>query len=221
MIKIEIKNRFTGTVIFEYSKENNTIKETVLEARKRGAYLQGAYLQGAYLRGADLREADLQGADLRGADLQGADLQGAYLRGAYLQGAYLQGAYLQGAYLRGADLREVDLRGADLQGADLQGAYLQGAYLRGAYLRGAEFAPIKEAAFFTGLYNYIVIPYIDENEKRIKMGCHDRSLKEWEDDFWNNPSEFPIDNSESSLFRLMAFETAKKWFEIVGNRNAK
>ena len=161
MIKIEIKNRFTGTVIFEYSKENNTIKETVLEARKRGAYLQGAYLQGAYLRGADLRAVDLRGANL------------------------------------------------------------QGAYLRGAHLRGAEFAPIKEAAFFTGLYNYIVIPYIDENEKRIKMGCHDRSLKEWEDDFWNNPSEFPNDNSESSLFRLMAFETAKKWFEIVGNRNAK
>ena len=27
MIKIEIKNRWTGSIIFEYSKENNTIKE--------------------------------------------------------------------------------------------------------------------------------------------------------------------------------------------------
>jgi hypothetical protein len=33
MIKIEIKNRFTGTVIFEYSKDNNTIAETVYEAK--------------------------------------------------------------------------------------------------------------------------------------------------------------------------------------------
>jgi len=34
MIKIEIKNRWTGSIIFEYSKENNTIKETLLEAVK-------------------------------------------------------------------------------------------------------------------------------------------------------------------------------------------
>ena len=32
MTKIEIKNRWTGSILFEYSKENNTIKETVIEA---------------------------------------------------------------------------------------------------------------------------------------------------------------------------------------------
>ena len=32
MIKIEIKNRFTGKILFEYSKENNTVKETLVEA---------------------------------------------------------------------------------------------------------------------------------------------------------------------------------------------
>lgn len=31
MIKIEIKNRFTGKIIFEYTKENNSIKETIKE----------------------------------------------------------------------------------------------------------------------------------------------------------------------------------------------
>ena len=30
MIKIEIKNRFTGSILFECSKENNTIKAVVL-----------------------------------------------------------------------------------------------------------------------------------------------------------------------------------------------
>ena len=29
MIKIEIKNRWTGSIIFEYSKENNTIKDKI------------------------------------------------------------------------------------------------------------------------------------------------------------------------------------------------
>ena len=151
-IKFQIKNRFTGNILFEFEKDDNTIKDTLLEAINRGA------------------------------DLQGADLQGAYLQGAYLQGAYLRGAYLQGAYLRGAYLR----------------------------------VKIKSVIVFTGLYDYFVIPYItEENEKRVKMGCFDRSLKEWEENFWNNDNEFPNNGSVKSNLRLMAFETAKKWLEIV------
>ena len=61
-IKIEIKNRWTGNILFEYLSENNTIKKTVSEAIKS--------------------EADLCGADLCGADLRGANLCGA--KGAYM-----------------------------------------------------------------------------------------------------------------------------------------
>jgi hypothetical protein len=201
-LKIEIKNRFTGKVLFEYENENNTIKDTLVKAVEQGADLRGAYLQGA--------------------DLRGADLRGAYLRGAYLQDAYLRGADLRGADLRGAYLQDADLRGADLRGADLQDAYLRGAYLQDAYLRGADLqdaylqgAEIKSAIVFTGLYTYLVIPYITkENEKRIKMGCYDRSLQEWESDFWNNNNEFPNDGSLKSNQRLLAYETAKKWLEL-------
>ena len=56
-IKIEIRNRWTGSVVFEYTKEGNTITETVLEAIRRGADLRGANLYGADLRGANLRDA--------------------------------------------------------------------------------------------------------------------------------------------------------------------
>ena len=66
-IKIKIKNRWTGKVLFEYEKENNTTKDTLIEAVKNDAYLRGAYLGDADLRGAYLRGADLRGADLRGA----------------------------------------------------------------------------------------------------------------------------------------------------------
>jgi uncharacterized protein YjbI with pentapeptide repeats len=72
MIKIEIKNRFTGSIIFEYTKENNTIEETLKEALKSCADLSCADL-----RDADLRDADLRGANLSCADLSGADLYGA------------------------------------------------------------------------------------------------------------------------------------------------
>ena len=92
-VKIEIKS-VLGKLLFEFEKENNSIKETLNEARLQGANLQGANLQGANLQG-----ADLYGADLYGANLQGANLQGAYLVGANLRGAYLMRANLQGANL--------------------------------------------------------------------------------------------------------------------------
>jgi hypothetical protein len=74
MIKIEIKNRWTGTIIFEYSKENNTIKDTVEAAIKAKANLRWADLRWANLRWANLSEANLSEADLSEADLSEADL---------------------------------------------------------------------------------------------------------------------------------------------------
>ena len=93
-----------------------------------------------------------------------------------------------------------------------------GAYLTGAYLRGAEIKDItiKKYTVITGLYNYVVIPIISEdNVKWVKMGCYLRTVEDWNKDFWNNNSEFPDNGSEKSNLRLFAYETAKKWFKIV------
>ena len=146
-IKIEIRNRWTGAVVFEYTKEGNTITETVLEAIRRGANLSDADLSDADLRCADLRcanlsdanlsDADLRGADLRCANLSGANLSGANLSDADLRCANLSDADLSDANLRCANLSGADLRGADLRCANLCGANLSGADLRGADLRGA------------------------------------------------------------------------------------
>ena len=88
--KIQIKT-VLGSVLFELERENNSVKDTLVEAVNQVANLQ---------------EADLQGADLQGADLQGADLQEANLQEANLQEANLQGADLRWANLQGADLGE-------------------------------------------------------------------------------------------------------------------
>ena len=45
---IQIKSRF-GSVLFERDKENNSVKETLLEAVKSNAYLRSADLCGADL----------------------------------------------------------------------------------------------------------------------------------------------------------------------------
>ena len=142
-IKIEIRNRWTGSVVFEYTKEGNTITETVLDAIRRGANLCGADLYGANLYGsnlygADLRGANLYDANLRDADLRGANLCGADLRDADLHGSNLCDADLHGSNLCGADLRGADLYGSNLYGADLYDANLHGADLHGSNLCGAK-----------------------------------------------------------------------------------
>jgi hypothetical protein len=114
--KFEIKNRWTGNII--WSSNKTTFRGAVEEAVGR-----------ADLYGADLSEVDLRGADLYGADLSEVDLRGADLRGVDLRGANLYGADLSEVDLRGADLSEVDLSEVDLRGVDLRGANLYGADL--------------------------------------------------------------------------------------------
>jgi len=84
-MKIEIRNRYTGSIIIsgDYESVRECLKKNT-GADLTSADLGGADLRGAYLTGANLRGADLRGANLRGADLGGADLGGAYLRGANL-----------------------------------------------------------------------------------------------------------------------------------------
>ena len=83
---IEIKNRFTDTVI-----------KTVDADTLYKANLYVADLIGADLREANLCEADLYGANLREANLCEADLIGADLREANLREANLSGADLSRA----------------------------------------------------------------------------------------------------------------------------
>ena len=154
-IKISIKNRWTGSILFEYSSVDNTLAKTVTEALKGGANLRGAVLYGAKLRGADLYGADLRGANLYGANLYGANLYGANLRE---------------ADLRGANLREANLYGADLRGANLYGANLRGANLREAI--GTYMACPTDGSFigWKKASEYIVKLQIPEDARRSSAG---------------------------------------------------
>ena len=179
-IKISIKNRWTGSILFEYSSVDNTLAKTVTEALKGEADLRRADLYGANLHEADLRRADLYGANLHEADLRGADLRGANLHGADLRRADLRGANLHGADLRGADLRGANLHEANLHGADLRGADLRGAGLSDASLYGADLCEVKGAYMACPTYGsfigwkkasgYIVKLQIPEDARRSSAG---------------------------------------------------
>ena len=156
--KIEIKNRWTRKILFEFETENNSIKKT----------LEKAIQEHTDLIDANLREADLIDANLRGANLRDADLRDADLIDANLRGADLTGADLIGANLRDADLIGANLTGADLTGADLTGADLIGADLRDANLTGAIKIPMCCKWSF-GI-----------TDNKIHIGCEKRTIEEWD-----------------------------------------
>jgi len=114
-MKFEIKNRFSGTLLF--SIETETWKLAVEAAVKASANLRSADLSYA-----DLSSANLSSADLRSANLSYADLRSADLRYANLSSADLSSANLGSADLRSADLGSADLSSADLSSADLRSA---------------------------------------------------------------------------------------------------
>lgn len=171
-IKIEIRNRWTGSVVFEYTKEGNTITETVLEAIRRGADLCGANLYGADLRGSNLRCANLCDVDLCDADLCGANLCGADLYGADLCDADLYGADLCNADLRCANLCGANLCGANLYGADLRSTDLRGANLRDA--KGCYLSCPTEGSFigWKKASGHIVKLRIPEDARRSSATGH-------------------------------------------------
>jgi hypothetical protein len=113
-LKIEIKSRFTGSVLFSYEKENNTMKDTIEKAIKEGANLFGANLVRANLVRANLESANLFGANLESANLESANLESANLESANLFGANLVRANLFGANLVRANLESANLFGANL-----------------------------------------------------------------------------------------------------------
>ena len=189
---IEIKNRYTGVVIYTHS----------------GDTLSDAYLRGADLCGADLRRADLSDAYLRGANLFDTNLRDANLRRADLRGANLGDAYLFGADLFGANLRGADLSGANLGDANLGGAYLGGANLRGADLFGQkiEKTPIQ--------INNLTWPIII-TEHHMRIGCQVHTHQVWEDFTGDeivamSPDAFEFAEKWRSILLMMCHEHAKE-----------
>ena len=79
MTQHEIKNRWTGEVLFSCDIPEGMESGMIARHAVETAIAQGANLRGANLEGANLWGANLWGANLRGANLRGANLWGANL----------------------------------------------------------------------------------------------------------------------------------------------
>jgi uncharacterized protein YjbI with pentapeptide repeats len=202
-MKIEIKHRYTGDVIFSHDCENNTIKITVEAAVKLRVNLSFADLGCAYLIGADLGCANLSNANLRGANLRGADLSGANLRG-----ADLSGADLFCANLGCANLSDVNLRGADLSNANLRGAKLPDANLSNTNLRGANLSDANilcQGDMVTIFTMQLDTWRIGFTKDFMKIGCQSHSLEKWKN----------FTDEEILIMDSKALSWWKKWKDFI------
>ena len=180
-MNIQIKSRFTGTVLFEHDCEGNSVRLTLELAIKSGADLSGAYLSGAYMSGADLSGANLSDANLSDANLARANLSRANLSDVYLSRAYLIRANLSDANLSGANLSRANLSRAYLSGANLSDANLSRAYLSGAYLKNKEKLVGKRPIFQVGPVGSrcaYFVAYITDKGLRFDAGCQRQITRE-------------------------------------------
>ena len=103
-MKIEIKHRYTGSVLFAHDAEENSLKITLAMAIKSGADFTGANFTDADFTGANFYRADFTGANFTDADFTDADFTDADFTGA--------------DFYR-ADFYRADFTGADFYRADL------------------------------------------------------------------------------------------------------
>jgi uncharacterized protein YjbI with pentapeptide repeats len=188
-MKIEIKSRFSGEVLFAHKREGNTMRITLEMAVKASVDLYGADLSGANLTHANLSGADLTRANLTGANLYGANLTGANLYGANLSGANLTHANLSGANLTHANLTGANLYGANLSDANLYGTYLYGADLYGANLSGANLS--GAAGNGREVLSFVALEYRGVYTAEFMwIGCRKHPVKTWWKDSEKDAHEF-------------------------------
>jgi hypothetical protein len=143
MTHYQIKNRWTGAVLFE--GDFDTMRLCV-------------------------EAANLSDADLSGADLSRANLFGANLSGANLSGANLSRANLSRANLFGANLSRANLFGANLSRANLFGANLSGANLSGANLSGVKITALRKTCSRSDGYEFLLFQG-EDHTWRVMAGC--------------------------------------------------
>jgi hypothetical protein len=117
--KIQIKS-IHGKLLFEFEKENNTIKDILEEAIRQkcdlrysdlsGINLSGINLSGINLRGSNLSYSNLSYSNLSYSDLGYSNLSYSNLSYSNLSGSNMSGSNMSGINLSGINLRDSDLK---------------------------------------------------------------------------------------------------------------
>ena len=172
---IEIKNHWTGEVIFSHECEDNTLKKTVEEAIRQQVDLSYSNLRDSNLSGSDLSGSDLSYSNLSGSDLSGSNLSGSNLRDSNLSGSDLSYSNLRCSDLRDSNLSGSNLSGSNLSYSNLSGSNLSYSNLSGSNLRGSNlsYSNLRDSEYDEGTA-FFALQCPEEGEfiawKKVK-GC--------------------------------------------------
>ncbi len=171
-MKVQIKHRYNGNVLFECDVPEEysgmAMRHALEEATEAKANIAYANLTRADLTDANLTRADLTYANLTDAKLTDANLTYANLTDANLTDADLTRANLTDANLTSADLTRANLTDADLTRADLTYANLTYANLTDA----------KNTPLVIHGLNWVVQI---NGFGQMKIGCQKHDVSAWRD----------------------------------------
>lgn len=134
-------------------------------------------LKGAILNYCNLQFANFIGTNLKGVELKGSDLMYCDLTGSDLSCSTLTNSNLVNSKMERTNLKDADLRFTNLGNARLKGVNLTEALL---YKTDLSYANIDNMISCGNLGEHNRVVYYFYKENRIKCGCFDGTLEEFE-----------------------------------------
>lgn len=156
-----------------------------------GRALNGAIFTGAVLDNSELSRSTLAGVVLDKASCKKTSFVGSDLNNASAKDADFEEAFFADSVLAEANFTRSNLESASMSRADMVMANFYNANMKDVYIPGTNLTGAKGIISIANEYPYVNYGYIYKDVPRVRLGCYDRTLEQWDKDFWNNPDEFP------------------------------
>ena len=192
---IQIKNRFTGTVILEGAF--GTVAELIsANSGSNLSYsdLKGSNLSYTDLKGSNLSYSDLSGSNLSYTDLSGSNLSYSNLSGSNFIGSNLSGSNFIGSNFSGSNLSYTDLSGSNLSGSNFSYTKSGDLIISAIYSIG----PIGSRS------DYLQCWAFDNGDRQYKTGCFSGT----ESEFIAAVSAHGIEKHKTDYMAAIAFFNA-------------
>ena len=202
---IQIKNRFTGTVILEGAF--GTVAELI--SANSGSNLSYSDLKGSNLSYTDLKGSNLSYTDLSGSNLSYTDLSGSNLSYSDLKGSNLSYTDLSYSDIKGSNLSYTDLKGSNLSYTDLSGSNLSGSNLKGSNFSYTKSGDLIISAIYSigpigSRSDYLQCWAFDNGDRQYKTGCFSGT----ESEFIAAVSAHGIEKHKTDYMAAIAFFNA-------------
>ena len=202
---IQIKNRFTGTVILEGAF--GTVAELI--SANSGSNLSYSDLKGSNLSYTDLKGSNLSYSDLSGSNLSYTDLSGSNLSYSDLKGSNLSYTDLSYSDIKGSNLSYTDLKGSNLSYTDLSGSNLSGSNLKGSNFSYTKSGDLIISAIYSigpigSRSDYLQCWAFDNGDRQYKTGCFSGT----ESEFIAAVSAHGIEKHKTDYMAAIAFFNA-------------